>query len=352
MKKVEIFFKNLLLRFLLLISNTKQNKNYPPSTNNFSKILFIRLNRIGDALVTTPLLHLIKKKLNSKIYILADKKNYFAFDNNEDIDSVLVFQKGLKGIRQVLRFIKNENIQTIVDLHDDVSTTVSFLTALGKTQNKFALEKENKNIYTKTIPKPDPKKNHVVDRILEISKLFGIKKDDEEIRILYNSRVESKENARSFIKKHFNEKKFLIGINISAGSSARFWGIKNYKSLVNFLSNYDLNIILLCAPNNLNLAEQISNKNIIFYSESFDKFASMIFELDMLFTPDTMAVHLAAVYKIPVFGVYVHDTEDIIWSPYNSEFDYVSTKENNLKNITFEEVKEKFKPFLESIWQE
>lgn len=350
MKKVEIFFRNLLLKLLLLISSSKQRES-GLEKSEFSKILFIRLNRIGDALVTTPLLHLIKKELGCKIFILADKKNHFVFENNEDIDSIIIFEKGLKGIRRILNFIRKENIQTVVDLHDDVSTTVSFLIALSKAKNKFGLEKENKNIYTKIIPKLDPKNTHVVDRILELSKLFGIEKNNEELKIIYNSKKQSKEKVKLFLQKHFIERKFLIGINISAGSDARFWGIENFKSLLNFLSNYDLNIILLCAPNDLNLASQITQQNVIFYSPSFDEFASMIFELDMLFTPDTMAVHLAAVHKIPVFGIYVNDTEDMIWTPYKTEFDCVTTKKSNLKNITFVEVKEKLKSFLEKTFR-
>lgn len=349
MKEIEIFFRNLLLKILLALSGAKKNNNLI-SEDDFSKILFIRLNRIGDALVTTPLLHQIKNNLNSKIYLLADRKNHFAFNNNPDIDKILVFKKGLNGIKEVLDFIKEENIQTIVDLHDDVSTTVSFLISLSNAKNKFALEKENKNIYTKTVPKIDASTNHVVDRNLEILKLFGIEKKDDNIAIIYNAKDESKEKVRSFLHKNFPEKKILIGINISAGSDARFWGIENFKLLIGFLSNYDVNIIMLCAPNDLDLAKQISEKEVIFSSESFDEFASIIGELNLLFTPDTMAVHLAAVSKIPVFGVYVHyNTEDMIWTPYGSEFDSVTTKNNTLKNVTFEEVKNKFKPFLEKL---
>ena len=80
MKIVENFFKNLLLQ-LLLIFNSKNVMSNGDANHIGSKILFIRLNRIGDALITTPLLHVIKKNLNAKIYVLADKKNYVAFNH-------------------------------------------------------------------------------------------------------------------------------------------------------------------------------------------------------------------------------------------------------------------------------
>ncbi|MEO8399611.1 MAG: glycosyltransferase family 9 protein [Ignavibacteriaceae bacterium] len=346
MKKIEIFFKNILLKILLAIAKFNRPKNNQ-NLNNFSRILFIRLNRIGDALVATPLLHRIKVNLNSKIYVLADKKNYFAFNNNSDVDKLLVFKKGIKGILEVIEFIKRERIDTIVDLHDDVSTTVSFIIALSNASNKLGLEKENKIIYTQTVKKLDVKSNHVVERILELSKLFNISKDKSEIKIHYNLKSESIKKAEEFLKSNFREDKFLIGINISAGNESRFWGVNNFKLLLDFLSNYDLNIILLCAPNDLNLAMEISNKIAVFYSKVFDEFAAMIFKLNLLFTPDTMAIHLAAANEVTVFGMYVHDTEAMIWSPYNTDFKYISTNSPSLKNISFNEVKSKLQPLID-----
>jgi len=83
-------------------------------------------------------------------------------------------------------------------------------------------------------------------------------------------------------------------------------------------------------------------------SKEFDTFAAGISKLNFLFTPDTSVVHIASIYKIPVFGLYVkYNTQDMIWSPYNTEFDCIVTEEPTLKNISFEEVINKFIPFLE-----
>ena len=162
MKKIEIFLKNILLRILLVFSGRKNEKNQE-NQNKFKSTLFIRLNRIGDALVSTPLLHEIKKNVGCRVYLLPD------------IDELIVFNKGIKGISEVLKFIKEHNIDTVVDLHDDVSTTVSFIVALSKAKNKFGLKKDNEIIYTKTVEKPDHTKIHVVDRQknpLKLQKIF------------------------------------------------------------------------------------------------------------------------------------------------------------------------------------
>ena len=367
MKKIEHFLKNILLQLLLFAAKFKKDNNNAPM-GNLSKILFIRLNRIGDALVTTPLIHLIKKKLNPKIYILADKKNSFVYTNNPDIDGIITLKKGIKGILEIKEFIKSRKIDTIVDLHDDISTTVSYIIAMSRVKNKFGLEKENKNIYTKTIQKLDSKNTHVVTRLLEIAKLFNLRTDNSKNWIGYYPKYPSMKKAEDFLKKTFENKSFLIGVNISAGSDARFWGVERYKSLIEFLLNYNrqdipesINVLILYAPKDLDYAEKIANVNnnkstkgqsAIFCSEDFDEFAAVISDLDLLFSPDTAAVHLAAAFHIPVFGIYVHDTDEMIWSPYGVEFDCITTKDPNLKNMDFEDVKNKFGDFLEKhLWE-
>ncbi len=344
MKKIEIFFRKLLLNILL--SFRFRSKSTPDNyQDKETKILFIRLNRIGDALIATSLIHEIRKRVKSQIFMLADKKNYFVFANNKDIDRLFVFQKGFLGMLNVLRLIKKNNINTIVDLHDDVSATVSFLVAFSKASNKFTLEKESKKIYSRTIPKLEPSAHHVITRLMEIEKLFNILPSND-VNIHYAPKKTSIEMTIKYLNDNLPKRKFLIGVNISAGSDARFWGIENYKKLFSFISAYD--VLLICSPNDRELAEKISDGEIkLFYSNNFDEFAAMISQLNLLISPDTAAVHLASAFEIPVFGLYVkYKTNDMIWSPFRSKFEYIVTEEPTLKNVTFENVKLKLEPFI------
>lgn len=345
MKKIEHFLKYLLLNLYLIFKRNPDNNGSNKFEDN-SKILFIRLNRIGDALVSTPLLHFIKDKINCRIYVLADLKNHFVLDNNPDIEKVIVFKKGFKGFSEFLRFVKKEKIETIVDLHDDVSTTVSLLIALSKAKFKFGLEKQNKKIYTKTVPRPDSINVHIVYRILELSRLFNLNPKDAKICIRYFPKIKSVEKADKFISENFTKGSAILGINISAGSDARFWGVARYKELINSLFSYKIEILILAAPKDEDKITLIGYPKY-FLTESFDEFAAVISRLKIMLSPDTAAIHLAAAAGVPVFGLYVHDTADKIWSPVGVDFDYMETHEHNLNNLEFEKVLQRFIPFLE-----
>lgn len=348
MKKIEIFFKKILL-FLLIRLNKPIKKSEKVILTNDSKILFVRLNRIGDALVTTPLIYEIKKQVNCKVYILADANNYFVFDNPNLADELFIFEKGFFPMLELIRKVNSLNLDAIIDLHDDVSTTVSYLLAYAKVPTKIGLEKPNKKLYSHVVNKLDPSKNHVIDRLMNISSVFNIKVDTKDINIKFFPNADSEVKAKNFVKLHYPNKRFLLGINISAGSDARFWGIENFRMLCDACKKYPIDLMILSSTKDLRSAFQIiHDKSKVFYSPSFDEFCSIISQVDMLFSPDTATIHLASMYQKPVFGLYVQfETNDIIWYPYKSDFDCIVTKEPNLYNIEFDTVFNKFSPFLE-----
>jgi len=315
-----------------------------------AKILFIRLNRIGDALVVTPLLTEIKNNKNVEVHVLASSVNHIVFDHCPAVDKTILFEKGMKNFVQLLKFIKQEKYAAIVDLHDDVSTTVSFLIALANVPLKFGLQKSNSKIYTHTVKKADSSQTHIVDRNLALLKLFDLDCDKTKLNIVYQLRPESIVKADNFITNKFKQNKFLIGINISAGSEARFWGVDRYRQLLSFFKSYDANILLLSSTRDLKYAIQITTHNEpLFYSPSFDEFAAIISKLNFLFTPDTSTVHLASAFNIPLFGIYVqYNTDDLPWTPYQSKHEIIITKEPNFVNLNFEEVILKLKPFVEN----
>jgi ADP-heptose:LPS heptosyltransferase len=349
MKKLEIALKNFLLDFYLTFHTSKKVNSIPQFSSN-SKLLFVRLNRIGDALVTTPLLHSVKKNINCKIVVLADSKNYFTFKNTPDVDQIIVFQKGAKGFRETLKLLNEMKFDAVIDLHDDVSTTVSFLISKLHIPYKFGLEKSNSKVYTHTAKRLQQSESHVIERIMQLANLFSIIYNVDECNVHYYPLEHSLKKIDDYLSKTFDRSKFILGINISAGSDARFWGVKNFRSLIDFLKAYDVQVLMLSTTRDLRSAMSImgENKDKIFFTPVFDEFAAMITKLDMLFSPDTATIHLASVAKIPVFGIYVqYDTNAQIWSPFQSPFDCVITKEPTLFNVSFEEVIKKFKPFLE-----
>jgi len=346
MKRIEILFRLLILKILLVSSKRRTNKE-KPEVSKQSKVLFLRLNRIGDALVTTPLLTQIKKEIGCNIFVLADVNNYFIFEHCPVVDKTIIYEKGIKGIRQLKSALGQNNIDTIVDLHDDVSTTISIILRMSKTKQIFGLKKKNEKLFTHTVPKPNPSDHHIIERTLELARLFGFNPNLNAAKVNYQIKEKSMSIAEDHLKQYKN--KSLLGINITAGSEARFWGVNNFKNLIQQVKRYPINYLLFTSHDYYDKAKQITEeKNIFPPSKDFDIFAAGISKLNMLFTPDTSVVHIASMFEIPVFGLYVkYKTDDMIWSPYKTIFDSIITEDSTLLKVNFDEVINKFIPFLE-----
>lgn len=351
MKKIEIFFRKLVLKLLLILKGGHHNMPLPVIDKS-SKLLFVRLNRIGDALVTTPLLSKIKEQYDCHITVLADDKNYFVFEKCSFVDEVLVYKKKSQSLFSLINLLNHKNFDIVADLHDDVSTTVSIIISFLQIKYKFGFSKGTSKLYSHVIPKPDPSSNHVIDRLMDFRKLFDFSIESNEINVKFESTVSDIEKTDFYLGNNFQISRFLLGINISAGSEARFWGTENYQLLIKSLKQFKINILILCSEKDLEFALKISDgKHPVFHTSDFNEFATMINNLNFLFSPDTSIIHIASAFRVPVFGLYVkYNTEDQIWYPYKSKYDAIITEEPNLNNVTFKEVENKFIPFFESIY--
>ena len=60
----------------------------------------------------------------------------------------IIFEKGLGGFKNFNKIINQKSIDAVIDIHDDVSTTVSLLVASARVKYKFALKKSNYTLFT------------------------------------------------------------------------------------------------------------------------------------------------------------------------------------------------------------
>lgn len=351
MKKIEIFFKKLFLRWILFSGRRKKSNTRIQLTKE-DKVLCIRLNRIGDALVVTPFLHQLKITTGCEITVLADRHNHFVFRNNPDITNVMIYEKGAEGTGKLLKKINKTGYKVVFDLHDDVSVTVSYILKNLKANFIAGLRRGNAQLFTHLIDKPDSRKYHVIDRCLKLTELFEGHEQTEtstvKPAIRYFPSKEDIENVNRYFAGKFSGSEFIVGINISAGSMARYWGTENFRKLVGYLKEKKIEYLLLCSTRDIKLSLEIDPySERTYYTPGFGEFCAMVGKINLLFSPDTATVHLASIYNIPVFGLYVkYETEDIIWYPYNTRYEAIVTSSPTLKDVKFLKVMEKFDPFL------
>ena len=341
LKPVEIGFRRFLVRLLGLL--VKRSRPLPASFDFSSrKYLFVRQDRIGDVLVSTPLIHAMKDRYpNAIVDFLLSSNNHFVLANEPLVRKRWIYKKTAASAVDILRKVRSEHYDFVIDLMDNPSATSTVFCALAGGRWNVGLSKENAYTYDITVPLLSRKETHIVDRLAMLLATFGISREDQDLKVHYNVLAESKEFAAGFLKQHNLLGRKHIGINISPGEGTRFWGVENYQVLIRWLrKEYGrFPIMVLYQPADKPVAQTIAQPfpEVLLSPETktFDHFAALVQTLWVLITPDTSAVHLAAAFSIPSVVMYVQSNKDLrIWEPYGSLSETVVTDIDDLRLIS------------------
>jgi ADP-heptose:LPS heptosyltransferase len=344
-KCIEIGFRRALIRLLgKLVS--RENKYTPDIDYNSCKFLFIRQDKIGDVLVSTPLFAALKKHYpNSTIDVLLSSKNHFVLQNDPAIRKRWVYNKKFFAALAMMRTIRKEQYDFAIDLMDNPSATSTVLCLLAGARWNVGIEKENSFVYDITVPMLSRKETHIVDRIAQLLKTFAIDLAVESLAVHYYPNKESQLFTEKFFQENNLQSHNTIGINISAGGYVRFWGVKNFKEFLLFLNQHypQYQLLVLYKPTDIALAKKIiadvQNAVLSPLTKTFDQFAALIQNVKLLVSPDTSAIHLASAFQKPALVMYVQSNKSLrIWEPYGVEYETVVTNVDDLSTIPLKHV--------------
>ena len=97
------------------------------------KILVVRFSSIGDIVLTTPVVRMLKTQLNTEVHFLTKAPYVSLFKNNPYVDSVFQIDK---SINEVISDLKKENYDYVIDLHSNLRTQILKL-KLGVSAKSF-----------------------------------------------------------------------------------------------------------------------------------------------------------------------------------------------------------------------
>jgi len=137
------------------------------------RILIIRFSSIGDIVLTTPVLRVLRKKYPDADIRFVTKKQYAELvEPNPNLTGMFLLEESLNALAKELRAFKPD---LVVDLHHNLRTLI-LKTLIGGKWLSFS--KLNAEKWLKVNLKVDRLPNvHIVDRYLETLKPLGIEGD-------------------------------------------------------------------------------------------------------------------------------------------------------------------------------
>jgi ADP-heptose:LPS heptosyltransferase len=124
-----------------------------------------------------------------------------------------------------------------------------------------------------------------------------------------------------------------VAVNISAGGENRKWAVERYAAVCRCISDIGLKPLLLYAPGDLTQAEAVHRRGqevlLSPVTPSILHLAALLKGVNLLISPDTSVVHIAASFGIPVVGLYLpFDPGLPCWHPWGVRSEILMASDN------------------------
>jgi len=269
------------------------------------KILVVRFSSIGDIVLTTPVVRMLKTQLNTEVHFLTKAPYVSLFKNNPYVDSVFQIDK---SINEVISDLKKENYDYVIDLHSNLRTQILKL-KLGvsaKSYNKLNWEKFLLTNF-KTNILPDV---HIVDRYLDTVKFLGITNDNKGLDFFLSDadKVDFSESPKDYIA-------FVIG-----GQHAT--KILPTAKIISICKKLNKAVLLIGGPDDKARGDEISKASGAINTcgnHSLLQSAFLIKNSAYVISHDTGMMHIAAAFKKKIYSVWGNTIPEFGMYPYLSD---------------------------------
>lgn len=351
LKSLERRFRNWLLN----VGNSQpvQIRVPVPIFAPESRILLLRHDKLGDAIISIPLLRTLRKHFpKMQIDVLLSEHNFaLAARLQQYANRCWKYEKSLLKSLWLIRQLRAARYDAVVDLMDNPSATSSVLIRLLDV-SAIGIDKANAASYAYLVPMLDRQQTHIVERIAQLLLPFGIDPKQEWLGLEYPLPEALRKQAQERLGA--KQAHFRVGINISAGDRWRYWGKDNFISFIKAFKarHSEAEVVVFAHYADQPDAEEIAKATASRVAPSvptLDEFAAMLVECDLLLTPDTAVVHIAAAWQVPQVVLYSRvEGLPMVWLPYRAPHRALITAAESIAAISVDAVLEA----AESLWQE
>ena len=273
------------------------------------KILIIRFSSIGDIVLTTPVIRMLKQQVSeTEVHYLTKIQFAEILENNPYIDKLHLFSDNYK---KTISELKNEKFDYIIDLHNSLRSVRIKLSLRVKsfTFNKLNFRKWLiVNFKINKLPKI-----HIVERYLKTIENFGIKNDQKGLDyfISETDKIEKKELPENFKNGYIV---FAIGAN-------HFTKRLPVEKIISICKEINYPIVISGGKSDQTVGEQIKNtvgENIFNACGKFTlgQSASLVQQADLLISHDTGLMHIGSAFGKNIISIWGNTVPDFGMYPY------------------------------------
>jgi len=356
----------------LLVPSAKSQ--IPNPKLNFKRILIVRTDRIGDVLLSTPVIKTLRD--NYPQAYIAMMVNPYAKDiveGNPYLDEVIVYDKGslhknwFNSARFALR-LKRKKFDLSIILHP--TNRIHLITFFAGIPKRIGYDLKAGFLLTDKIKHTKQLgEKHELEYNLDLVRYLGIKPQDKDLYIPKNPGAE-RWAEELLLQERISPQDKLLAIHPGASCPSKLWPNANFSELADRLvDKYGFKVLVLAGPKDMQKAETVV-KNMrhpainLGGKTSVLQLASILRRCILFISNDSGPVHVSSAVGTPVISLFGRAQKGLSpkrWGPLgqksrflHKEVGCIECLAHNckkefacLKAITVEEVIAAAQPFLE-----
>ena len=264
------------------------------------KILVIRLSSIGDIVLTSPVVRILKTQLNAEVHFLT-KTNFSSWlSHNPYIDAIHHYEEGTDKLKRL-------NFDLIVDLHHNMRTlAIKYaLKVPSKSVDKLNIKKFLLTTFKWNLMPPI----HMVDRNVATIEHLGVKNDMQGLDFFIPD--------TETLPQEFQMKTSFVAVVIGGQHATK---ILPTRKLIELCQQLNRPFVLVGGPEDSKRGEEIIKATSLGLNAcgklSLIQSALLVKGAHFVVSHDTGMMHISAALKKKIYSVWGNTTPDFGMAPY------------------------------------
>ena len=307
----------------------EQNRAGPTSGETPHRIVLIRLRSLGDTVLMTPCLSVLKRLPGWETAVVVEEPFHQVLQDNPHLDRLFVIPRTsgkLASRLGVLRQIRAFRPEVAVDLHGGSTSALLTLasgarTRLGYGQNRYAA------FYNTRVPPSGQiwaqKTVHTVEHQLAPLKYLGFPADPIpplEVAL----RPELVRQVQGSLPEHLTDSsEGFVLIHPAAAFDTKQWEAGKFAQLANRLVGMGIPVAITAGPGEESLLQEIGNDasmEIHFLPPlPLPRFTALASLCRLYIGNDSGATHIVAALKKPIVVIF-GSSDSTVWHPWQTEY--------------------------------
>jgi lipopolysaccharide heptosyltransferase II len=252
-------FKRRIVSFLDTVGELLLKRRNVNLSGAIKSILLIRLDHLGDVLLTTPAIKSLKKRFpDARITMLVREWSFEVVKNTPHIDKIIVFNSpwavpsqegrnavGVAGIYQLIRQLQRERFDLAIDFKGDFRNILLVYLSGARRRISYAIRGGG---FLLTDVVPYESEIHEIDKNLKLLNPLGINSGDSQLELHYKDEDISKTD-QIFDQKGIDLGRRTILLHYGGASQFKRWDMEKFISLAKRLTeNNFTNILIFGGP--------------------------------------------------------------------------------------------------------